>query len=422
MLARRETTAAQRLFGLLACILMVAGSALAQTITVAMHYSPEEAAPLEACFADYEAQNPGVDIVYQQIAYGDYLQTVLTSRIGGQSPDVYHLYNIWGPQMVDNAVLAAPPAEIETWIRDTYIPATVETATINDQVWGVPTEVSNYMLVYNKQLLAEAGFDAPPQTWDELLEMAAAMTERNADNNITVAGYAYGPSLANVVHPFLVMLASRGVDLFTDDFSGTNLTSEEAVEVLNQQIELFNQGITDRSIEVWDFPSGSVAMMFMASWYEATLQQAFGESFDEVVGVAPIPMGEDWRTLQYAFYFGVDANSPNQEAAWNFIQWLNSPQAAGSPSCMGTMLLGLGALTANTEDIAAAQDTMGDSYTAPFIAALERSVPEPNVIQAAEIERVLQTYLERAWAGELSAEEALSQADAEITDILSEFY
>lgn len=421
MLTSRETTALRGLLAL-GVLALTLGSAAAQTITVAAHYSPEEAAPIEACFADYEAQNPGIDIVYQQIAYGDYLQTVLTSRIGGQSPDIYHLYNIWGPQMVDNGVLDTPPAELETWIRDTYLPSTVETVTINDQVWGVPTEVSNYMLVYNKQLLAEAGFDSPPATWDELLEMASAITARNADNNITVAGYAYGPTTATIVHPFLIMLASRGVNLFTDDFSGTNLTSEAAVQVLNDQIALFNQGITDRTIEVWDFPSGSVAMMFMASWYEATLQQAFGDQFDEVVGVAPIPMGDDWRTLQYAFLYGVDANSPNKEAAWNFIQWLNSSQAEGSPSCMGTMLLNLGALTANTADIAAAQDTLGDSYTGPFIDALERSVPEPNVIQATEIERVLQSYLERAWAGELSAEDALTQADAEISDILSEFY
>lgn len=402
-------------------VILAAGAAMAQTLTIAAHYTPEEAAALDMCFAEYEGQNPGVDVVYQQISYADYLQTVLTSRIGGQSPDIYHLYNIWGPQMVDNDVLDTPPAEVEDWIRENYIAATVDTVTINGQVWGVPTEVSNYLLVYNKQLLADAGFDNPPSTWDELVDMAAAITQRNADGNITTAGYAYGPSTATVVHPFLIMLASRGVNLFTDDFSGTNLTSEEAVDVLNDQIELFTQGLTDRSIEVWDFPSGSVAMMFMASWYEATLRQAFGDSFDDVVGVAPIPMGEDWRSLQYAFFYGVDANSPNKDAAWDLVQWLNTSRD-GEPSCMGVMLTQLGALTANNADIEASQETLGDSFTSPYIEALERSVPEPNVIQASEIERILQGYIERAWAGELSAEEALTQADQEVSDILAEFY
>ena len=407
---------------LLATSLLTLGATLAQTLTVAAHYSTEEAAPLEPCFAEYEAQNPGVDVEYQQIAYGDYLQTVLTARIGGQSPDIYHLYNIWAPQLVDNGVLATPPAELEGWISDTYVASTVDTVTIGGQVWGIPTEVSDYMLVYNKKLLADAGFNEPPGTWDELVSMAAAITERNDQDNITTAGYAYGPSTATVVHPFLIMLASKGVNLFKDDFSGTNLTSEAALEVLQQQLELYNQGITDRSVEVWDFPSGSVAMMFMASWYEAELKAGFGDAFEDTVGVAHIPMGDDWRSLQYAFFYGVDANSPNQEAAWQFLKWLNTAQAAGETSCMGTMLLSLGALTANQTDIAAAPDQLGDSYTAPFIEALERAVPEPNVIQASEIERILQGYIERAWSGELSPEDALAQADQEITGILNEFY
>ncbi|MCA9838665.1 MAG: extracellular solute-binding protein [Trueperaceae bacterium] len=393
----------------------------AQDLTLAAHYTAEQAAALEPCIAAY-AQETGVNVAYQQISYGDYLQTILTARIGGQAPDIYHIYSIWAPQLVDNGVLDAPPDNTLSWIKDSYISNTVDAVTINGQVWGIPTEVSNYMLVYNKQLLAEAGFDAPPSTWTELLDMAAAITKRNDQGNITTAGYAYGSSTATVVHPFFTMLYSAGINPFKDDFSGTNLTSPEAIAVLEQQIELFKQGITDRSIEVWDFPSGSIAMMFMASWFEADLRAAFVDNFDDVVGVAPIPMGDDWRSLQYAFFYGVDANSPNKEAAWDFLEWLNTAQSEGQTSCMGTMLMDLGALTANKADIAAAQDNLGDSFTAPYVAALERSITEPNVIQASEIEGILKTYIERAWAGELTAEEALTQADKEITTILKEFY
>jgi multiple sugar transport system substrate-binding protein len=402
-------------------VLVFLSLSFAQTITIAAHYSPEESAGLEPCFAAYEAENPGVDIVYQQIAYGDYLQTVITSRIGGQAPDIYHLYNIWGPQMIENGVLAAPPEDVVNWIRENYVAATVDTVTIDGQVWGIPTEVSNYMLVYNKKLLAEAGFDAPPATWEELVTMAEALTKRNDEGNIVQAGYAYGPTTATIVHPFLIMLYSEGVNPFKDDFSGTNLTSPEAIDVLTKQVELYQKGITDRSVEVWNFPSGTVAMMFMAPWYESTLREAFGDEFENTVGVAPIPMGENWRSMQYAFFYGVDANSDVQDEAWQFLQWLNTGQD-GNISCMGELLMNLGALTANNGDIAAAQDTLGDFYTKPFVDALERSSSEPNVMQASEIQAALQKYIEQAWAGDLTPEEALTQADQEISNILSEFY
>lgn len=89
---------------------------------------------------------------------------------------------------------------------------------------------------------------------------------------------------------------------------------------------------------------------------------------------------------------------------------------------MGEMLVGLGALTANNADIEAAQAQLGDFFTAPYADALSRSVTEPNVIQASEIETILQTYLLQAYRGDLAPQEALSQADGEITDILAEFY
>ena len=88
----------------------------------------------------------------------------------------------------------------------------------------------------------------------------------------------------------------------------------------------------------------------------------------------------------------------------------------------GDLLVGLGALTANNADIEAADADLGDFFTAPFSEALERSITEPNVIQASEIETILQTYLVQAYGGDLEPEAALAQADEEITAILAEFY
>lgn len=403
-------------------ILLCASLGVAQTrLTLAAHYSPEEAASLLPCFEQYEAET-GVGIDYQQIAYGDYLQTVLTSRLSGQAPDIYHLYSIWGAQMVENDVLATPPQQVVDFVTGNYVPTTADAVTINGQLWGIPTEVSNYLLVYNKKLLAEAGFDAPPSTWKELREMAAALTKRNDQGNIIQAGYAFGSEVAPTVHPFLTQLYSRGVDLFKEDFSGTNLTTPEAIEVLTNQVALFQDGSTDSSVAVWDFPSGSVAMMTMAPWYKATLQETFGAAFADTVGVAAIPAGEDWRSLQYAFFFGVDANSQNQEAAWNFLTWLNTARNEGEVSCMGSMLLELGALTGNNNDITAAGDRLNDEFTKPFVDALERSITEPNVVQASEIETILKNYIDLAWLGQLSPQDALTAADQEITTILQEFY
>ena len=406
-------------------LLALFATATAQTITLATHYPPENIKVLEPCFKQYQ-QETGVQVVHQQIPYGDYLQTILTARLGGQSPDIYHVYSIWAAQLVDNGLLATPPDDILSFVNDGYVPSTVDAVTIDNQVWGVPTEVADYLLVYNKKIFQEAGIDAPPTTWDELMQDAAATTKRDAQGRAAQIGFAsYYPSVAGVVHPYLTLLYSKGMQLFNADFTETNLGTPEALEALQDMVGLFKAGSADLSVDSDAFEAGDVAMTIQASWQEGTYREVFGDAFEETVGVSQIPLGPDWKSLQYAFFFGVDANSNMKDESWAFIKWLNSQASAqqqGGPSCMGEMLVGLGALTASNADIEAAQAQLGDFFTQPYADALSRSITEPNVIQASEIETILQTYLTQAYQGAITPEAALKQADSEISAILAEFY
>jgi multiple sugar transport system substrate-binding protein len=405
-------------------VLCACGSASAQqkTITVATHYTDEQMRPLTACFRRYEAENPSIKIVHQQATFRDFLQTILTSRIGGRSPDIYNVYSIWGVQLISNGVLAEPPAEIIEFVRREYESSTVDAATVDNKIWGIPAEVSTYLLVYNKDLLKEAGYSVPPKTWDELAAMAAKITKTDAQGKITVAGYAFGPTPANAVHPFRTLLFSQGRSLFTDNVRSTNLTTPEAVEIVTKQAEMFRKNITNASVQVRDFPSGSVGMMITANWFKDTLRQGLGDKFESTVGIAPIPGGDDWRTYQYSFYYGVDARSPSKPEAWRLVRWLNTPEGPGRRSCVGDMLMTMGGLTANKADIAASPSEMNDTFTRPYVEAISsgRAISEKNIPQATEIEVIIRGAIEEAWLGRKVPQEALSAANAQIESILQE--
>ena len=410
-------------------LLLTAATGLAATaataqdgpITVAMHYTEEQAAPLLACFDAFEQANPGTTIEYQQLSYRDYLQTVLTSRIAGQAPDIYNVYSIWAAQMVDNDVLAPVPDDLAGFVTDTYAGGTVGAATIDGTLWGVPTEVSTYMLVSNMALLRAAGIDQPPTTWDELRAAAEAVTTRNDQGRIETAGFAFAQSSsgAGLVHPFYALLFSEGSDVYADDRSEALLEGEAANVALGNMAALVEDGAADLSVDAYDFPAGGIAMMIMANWYESAIAEGLGGLED--VAVSQIPMGEDWRTMQYAFFMGVDSQSERQDAAWALVRSLNEPRDGG-PSCVGEMLDGLGALTASAADTAALPEP--DAFTAPFVAALEddRAISQPNVMQASEIEGLMAQSFEEVIAGEAEAGPALDELDGEVEDILFEFY
>ena len=51
-----------------------------------------------------------------------------------------------------------------------------------------------------------------------------------------------------------------------------------------------------------------------------------------------------------------------------------------------------------------------------------RAIGQPNVLQSSEIERSIAGTLERVIIGEAKAETALPDLDADVEDILAEFY
>jgi multiple sugar transport system substrate-binding protein len=407
-----------------ATVILLAAPAAAQQrrLTIATHYTDSQMAPITACLRQYEQQHPGLSIVHQQSAIADYLKTVMTGRVGGTSPDIYGIYSLWSAQLVDADVLASPPEEIRRQVADDYLPSTQDTIRVHGQIWGIPAEISTYMLVYNRKLLAGAGYEHPPSSWGELTEMAGRIAKTNAQGNLTTAGYAFGPTVANGVHPFEALLYSAGVAPYKPDLSGTNLTDPRAVAALAAQTRLFTNRATSDAMQVRDFTSGTVGMMIAANWFKKTLQDSFGPAMAETVGVAPLPAGPDWRTLQYGFFWGVDARSRSRAEAWKLVSWLNQPRVAGQRSCVGEMLVQLGGLTGNKADIAASQAEMGDDFTRPYVEAISsgRAVSDPNMPYATEIQASLRTQIGRAWNGAVPAAEALAAADRDITRIMTD--
>lgn len=389
-------------------------------IVVASHYGQGQKEYLLPYFEEYMKLHPDVEITYQEITFADYLQTVMTSRVAGKAPDIYHLYSLWGVQMVGNGALDRPPASIQKMVRQSFVPSSVEAVTMNGQIWGIPTEIDNYMLVYNKRLLKEAGFNGPPRTWDELLKIAKACTKRNAEGKIVQAGFALERGWDSaVVHPWMALLYAQGGSLFSKDFSRATFNGPQGVKALEQEVALFKEGATDPTVSVWDFPTGTIAMTIMAPWYKSTLQKAMKDRFTDV-GVAPIPAGPAGnKSVQYTFYWAVDSKSKVKKEAWAFLQWLNE-QHPGQSSPMGNFLTKLGAIPSGKNDIAAHKAELGDAFMEPFVNALKYSVPEPNVVQGQEIKTSLMNHILEAFYQKVTPKQALDAAAKEINAILAE--
>ena len=157
----------------------------------------------------------------------------MTAKLGGTSPDIYNVYSLWSAQLIETGLLAKPPASVLKLVETGYAASTREAIRVDNETWGIPGEVSAFMLVCNKKLFAAAGIAAAARDLGRAGRPSPArIAKRNAQGNLTTAGYAFGPTVANGVYPFETLLLSRGVAPFKPDLDGTNLASPEAVAVL----------------------------------------------------------------------------------------------------------------------------------------------------------------------------------------------
>jgi multiple sugar transport system substrate-binding protein len=393
-------------------------------LVVLTHWgSQEQKDPLDAIFAEYTAANPNVEIEHQTVAFEELLNRITTGQLGGDAPDIYHFYNLWLPDFVSSELLSTPPEENATDINGGYAAGTVGGASFNDQVWGYPTEVNDYLLIYNKAAFAEAGIAAPPATFTELREAAQKLTKKEGDN-LSRAGILFLSNWdSGVVHPFTSLLWSNGGQYVADDYSKALFNEQPGIDVLQLQTDIINDGSAILgAIADADFESGRAGMTIMANWWGATLRaSALGM---ENVGVAPVPHGEGGSSvaLQYEWIWGVSNTSGKAEAAWAFLKWLNSPRdGAAASSPMGEFLTSaLNAIPGRTSDQAAHGDVLGDAFVKPFVDALATSRSEPIIPGAQEIKTTLQKQIESAWAGQTSPADALNSAAEDVDRILQE--
>lgn len=392
-------------------------------LTILTHWGDKDQLEVITPILQEYQQQAGVTIDHQTVAFDELLKRITTGRLGGPAPDIYHFYNLWLPEFVGSGLLQNAPADVIADVKKSYSPGSVDGSSYKDQVWGFPTEVNNYQLIYNKQLLQEAGITKPPATFEELKDAAVKTTKKGADGKVTQTGFLFLKGWdSGVVHPFTSLLWSNGGEYVTKDQSQVAFNQAAGVEVLALQTDIITSGGADLGFQQPDFVAGKAAMTIMANWWGAALRKGLPGGIQNA-GVAPIPAkaGAKSSSIQYNWLWGVDKKSKRAEESWKFLQWLNSPQGGGSSPMGKYLTTGLNAIPSRTSDQQAHASVLNDAFVKPFVDALAaNSRTEPIIPGAQEIKTSLQKQIEAAWFGQKQPKEALDTAAQDANRILKE--
>ena len=356
--------------------------------------------------SEYEAE-----YVVQQ----DMITKFLTGATSGQTPDVL-VWDRWqtalyAPRGVLHAI--TDRMEADGISADAFYGEAVRELTWEDQLYGLPLTVDARALFYNKAHLEEAGVE-PPTTWDELREVAPALTKRDGDT-LTQAGFSLGD-----VGLFSMYLRQAGGTMLTEDLSKTNFNNEKGLSVLQLWQDLMDAGVYEVGYEAGlgegtdAFVTGKVSMVLSGPWSIGTYEK-FGQDLD--FGVIPPFAGPngDKGSVMGGFGLVIAEGAKEQDGAWELVKWwLADPANALTWGKTASNIPG---------NIEAAQDPFftDDEHIAPVVETLEFATIRPPVAGYAPMEvDALIPNLQLFMEGRQSAEEALRKAQEDGDRILQE--
>lgn len=411
------------------------GSAPADTtgeaveITYLTHWGADQVGELEAAAEAFSADNPDVAITVRSVPFDQLLSTLATQGASSDGPTITNIYTAWLPQLVADGIVGAAPADVAADVTDNFGPGFVEAASVGGEVYGVPNEVALYQVNYNAALFDAAGVAEAPADWDQLTEAATALQDSGVPNPIGfITAWGNG-----VVHPFLSFVASNGGSFLNEDSTASALTSPEVLEVAELYQELVESGLTDVTLSTADanttgpyldaFSQGQTGMIVMANWWQSTLESAMGDGFADIVS-APIPVGPSGdvsSSISYTWANVVNgqADEAMQEAAWEFLTYLNGPDSGvDGSSAMGDILMGMGILPSRASDLDAHAAAIQTPFLTSYVEAQVTAAPFPTVEGVAEATTALQVELEALLNGQKDAATAMADADAAVNAAL----
>ena len=317
------------------------GQASDGSITLQMVESitnPARTEVLKGLISDFETKNPGitVELISPPSEQADQkIQQMLQSKSG---IDVLEVRDITVGPFSTNGWLHDMSSELADW--DGWDNLTENAAkyakNADGKTYYVPYGFYGLSLFYRTDLVAAAGFDGPPASWDDLLEQASAIQDpsknqygyafrggTNGNTNVVVAIEAY---LADQIDQDNAFKLTDGSTIFS---------APEALDALNTYFSIFEKASPPSSV-AWGYPemveafsNGSTAFLLQDPEVIATVAQSEAVGADQW-STAPLLTGPTGKAIQpmATAGWGTAESSEHKAEAAKLISFLSEGDAS----------------------------------------------------------------------------------------------
>ena len=360
---------------------------------------------------EFERLNPSIVVRVQMIPWNAAHEKLLTAYAGNSLPDICQLGNTWIPefQMLNALENLSPLLALSSTIKSAgYFPGIWDTNIIDSLLYGVPWYVDTRVLFYRSDLLARAGYDHPPRSWEEWFDVCRKIVSQK------VAEHGVFFSTNNEWVPQVILGLQKGSLLLKDngmygDFSGKEF--RDAMTVFHQ---FFAEGLapikTTQIVNIYQGMSDRIfAMLISGPWNIGEFSRRMPPELQDKWMTAPLP-GPDGGigvSLAGGSSLVMFSSSTKKKEVWKLIEYLSQP---GLQTEFYKLTGDLPARIESWKDPLLAEN----KYAAAFFAQLNHVVATPKIPEWEQIAQKIREVTEQITMGRTTVDAATTELDRSI--------
>jgi multiple sugar transport system substrate-binding protein len=365
-------------------------------------------------------ENPNITVEFREMPSDtgqSHDQYVTEFSAGDTTIDVFDADVIWPAEFAQGGYVL----ELDRFIErdgvdmDEYFEGTVDSGNFEGRQWAMPKFTDAGLLYYRSDIVDEA-----PETWDELMEMAAEYQgEEGTEFGYLMQANQYEGLVVNAVE----FIGAYGGSVL-DENQNVTVNSPETIAAIQKMMDIVNSDFVPGNILNFDEPATHNAFLegqavFARNW---PYMQAMTEDEDQSqvkgnVAFALLPAGDAGSASGLGGWMSmINRNTEHPEEAWELLKFMTGAEGQKITAIEGGSAPTLRALY-DDEDVRDSAPLFSDEE---FVNTLENAVPRPVSPIYPQISDLMQIELSRALAGDISAEEAAQNMESGIESALAE--
>ncbi|HVO69381.1 MAG TPA: extracellular solute-binding protein, partial [Aggregatilineaceae bacterium] len=331
---------------------------------------------------------------------------------GGTQYDVFSTDIIFLPQFAAAGWIATLDDHMTPELQNDILPFAKQGTFYNGHWYGLPGVAEWKNFVYNAAILKDAGFDAPPVTWDDLVKQCTAI---KAKGKVQYPLNVSWSQKENLVVDYVAIASAYGAPLF-DSKGDPAFNKGDGVTALQLMVDLLNKYKCVDPAALAQSGSGAVSDALKAGM--AAYGYLWGTPLFDLndpaksklagqfkIALAPQGTGPNASpaTVAGPEAWVISSGSKNKDAAWQFLKFFAGPEGATYSFIHSGEPAGWKSVIANPDVAAKLKDAGGDIMAQQQLTAVNR----PSLPYYAEWSAAAQLEFQNALVGKKTVQQAL---------------